>query len=180
VGYALKPTETSDYSVGLTFLVRNKIEYYLIDVFRKRLNFSDLCDAVHEQARAHNPNVILIEEHAAGIPLIDECKRRGMSAVIGRRPTKDKRTRMDGETPKLVAGCLVLPKSAPWLDDFRLEYVAFPAGKHDDQIDGLSQFFNWRTEFEPRSAFIFEFWHDDRAWGGAAPSGDEMLWFLRR
>jgi predicted phage terminase large subunit-like protein len=177
---ALKPTETSDYSVGLTFLVRNKTEYYLIDVLRKRLNFSDLCDAVHAQAREHIPNAILIEEHAAGIPLIDECKRRGMSAVIGRRPTKEKRTRMDGETPKLVSGCLVLPKSSPWLDDFMFEYVAFPAGKHDDQIDALSQFLNWRTEFEPRSVFNFEFWHDDRTWGGAAPSGDEMLWFLGR
>jgi hypothetical protein len=28
--------------------------------------------------------------------------------------------------------------------------------------------------------FDFEFWHDDRAWSGGAPSSDELLWFLRR
>jgi hypothetical protein len=30
------------------------------------------------------------------------------------------------------------------------------------------------------SVFNFEFWHDDRAWSGGAPSSDELLWFLRR
>jgi hypothetical protein len=103
-----------------------------------------------------------------------------MAGVIGSRPTKDKRTRMDGETPKLVSGCLVLPKAAPWFDDFMVEYLAFPGGKHDDQIDALSQFLNWRTEFEPASAFNFEFWHDNRPWGGGPPSSDEMLWFFGR
>jgi len=28
--------------------------------------------------------------------------------------------------------------------------------------------------------FNFEFWHDDPAWSGGAPSSDEMLWFLGR
>ena len=27
--------------------------------------------------------------------------------------------------------------------------------------------------------FDFEFWVDDRAWDGAAPSSDELLWFLK-
>jgi hypothetical protein len=27
--------------------------------------------------------------------------------------------------------------------------------------------------------FNFEFWRDDRAWNGGAPSGDDVLWFLR-
>ena len=178
---ALKPTATSDYSVGLTFAVRNKNEYYLIDIFRKRVNFPDLCNAVEAQSKKYTPNAILIEEHAAGTPLIDECKlRRGMSGIIGVRPTKDKRARMDGETPKLVSGCLILPKSAPWLDDFHVEYLAFPVGKHDDQIDALSQFLNWRTEKEARSTFSFEFWQDDRAWTDGAPSVDGMLGWLRR
>jgi hypothetical protein len=28
--------------------------------------------------------------------------------------------------------------------------------------------------------FDFEFWHDDRAWNGGAPSSDHLLWFVRR
>ena len=184
---ALKATATSNYSVGLTFLVRNTNEYYLIDVFRKKLNFPDLCMAVEAQAKQHTPNAILIEEHASGTPLIDECKlRKRMSNIIGWRPTTDKRTRMNGETPKLEAGSLTLPKSAPWLDDFLVEYLAFPSAKYDDQMDALSQFLNWRTTAETRTTFSFDFGHEDPApQAGYVPgfgtlSAEEMLWLLRR
>lgn len=33
-----------------------------------------------------------------------------------------------------------LPKHAPWLETFEKELIAFPNGKHDDQVDSLSQF----------------------------------------
>jgi predicted phage terminase large subunit-like protein len=177
---ALKPSETCDYSVGLMFLVRNKVEYYLIDVVRKRLNFTDLCNEVEVQATKHSPTAILIEEQGAGTPLIAEMKKRGLSTVIGRRPTKDKRTRMDGQTPKLQAGCLILPKAASWLDEFLTEYLAFPGGKFDDQIDALSQFLDYRTEVEARTTFDFDFGHDDQAFGGGVPSAEDMLYRLRR
>jgi phage terminase large subunit-like protein len=32
-----------------------------------------------------------------------------------------------------------LPKEAPWLADFEAEIFAFPNGRHDDQVDALSQ-----------------------------------------
>ena len=174
---ALKVTTTSDYSVCLTFLVRNNNEYYLIDVFRKRLNFPDLCSAVDAQAKKHRPNAILVEEQASGTPLIDECRiRKGMSNIIGWKPKVDKRTRMNGETPKLESGCLVLPKSAPWLEEFLMEYLAFPNGRYDDQIDALSQFLNWRTTAERRSTFNFDFGHDDHGSVVSAPSAEEVSW----
>ncbi len=33
-----------------------------------------------------------------------------------------------------------LPKKAPWLSTFESEVSAFPNGKHDDQVDSLTQF----------------------------------------
>ncbi len=183
---AQKVTANSDFSVGITFLVRNNNEYYLIDAFRKKLNFPDLCSAVENQARKHIPSAILIEEHASGTPLIDECKRKGMTNIIGRRPMTEKKTRMNGETPKLEAGSLILPRAAPWLDEFLLEYLAFPNGKHDDQIDALSQFLNWRTEAESKTILSWDFGCSnapaDTAYvaGLAAPSPEEMLGILRR
>jgi hypothetical protein len=93
---------------------------------------------------------------------------------------------MYGETAKLEAGSLILPKSAPWLDEFLLEYVAFPGGKHDDQMDALSQFLNGRTTAETRGQFSCD-WGDDYRNGGSdgaaglrAPSPEEMLWRLGR
>ena len=36
-----------------------------------------------------------------------------------------------------------LPREARWLDTFMLELLAFPNGRHDDQVDSVSQFLNW-------------------------------------
>ena len=37
------------------------------------------------------------------------------------------------------------PAAAPWLDEFRSEMLRFPQGRHDDQVDSLSQFLAWAT-----------------------------------
>lgn len=93
---------------------------------------------------------------------------------------------MNGETPKLEAGSLILPKTAPWLDDWLVEYLAFPNAKYDDQMDALSQFLNWRTTAETRTTFSFDFGQEDHAPqsghgpGFGASSAEEMLWLLRR
>src|SRR5712671_5651094 len=183
---AVKVTATSDYSVCLTFLVRNKIEYYVIDVWRKKVEFPDLCSAVLSQVTKHPPNAILIEDHASGSPLIAQCKRIGVTDIIGRRATADKKTRMSGETVKLQSGSLILPRSAPWLDEFLLEYTAFPGAKHDDQMDALSQFLNWRTTAEACMQFSCDWGNDfeksDSVYAAVlgAPSPEEMLSYFRR
>jgi predicted phage terminase large subunit-like protein len=182
---AVKVKATSDYSVCLTFLVRNSNEYYLLDVWRRKVEFPELCAAVTSLTAQYRPNAILIEEQANGSPLIDQCRRNGLTGIIGRRPVVDKKTRMNGETAKLEAGSLILRRSAPWLDDFLLEYVAFPGGTHDDQIDALSQFLNWRTTAEAQTSFSCD-WGDGGEYSGSsgwsglgAPSPEEFLWWRR-
>ena len=54
-------------------------------------------------------------------------------------PEKDKVARMETEAAYIEAGHVHLPRQAPWLGDFKNEVLAFPAGKHDDQVDSLSQ-----------------------------------------
>jgi predicted phage terminase large subunit-like protein len=157
-------------------------EYYLIDIWRKKVEFPELCSAVATLAAKFRPTAILIEDHSSGTSLIAQCKRQGMTGIIGRRATLDTRTRMNGETAKVQGGSLILPRSAPWLDEFLMEYFAFPGGKNDDQIDALSQFLNWRTEAEARLEFGFDFGHDDADIYAArltAPSGEEMLSLVR-
>jgi hypothetical protein len=42
-------------------------------------------------------------------------------------------------------GRVWMPTSAPWLETLIKELQAFPQGKHDDQVDSISQIlFNWR------------------------------------
>ena len=42
-----------------------------------------------------------------------------------------------------ATGFAKLPREASWMDEFRHELVSFPGGRHDDQVDSVSQFLNW-------------------------------------
>ena len=53
--------------------------------------------------------------------------------------------RMNAQSARIEAGSVFLPHKAPWLDTFLQEVLAFPASRHTDQIDALSQAFNRRT-----------------------------------
>jgi predicted phage terminase large subunit-like protein len=67
----------------------------------------------------------------------------GMPHPIGQKPNGSKADRMVAHSAKIEAGHVHLPREADWLDSFLLELLAFPHGKHDDQVDSVSQFFMW-------------------------------------
>jgi predicted phage terminase large subunit-like protein len=50
---------------------------------------------------------------------------------------------MSAQSFKIEAGQVVLPKKALWLDELHSEILQSPHGRHDDQVDSLSQFLNW-------------------------------------
>jgi predicted phage terminase large subunit-like protein len=52
---------------------------------------------------------------------------------------------MVAQSAKIEAGHVLLPQEAAWLDAFLLELLAFPNGRHDDQVDSVSQFLNWSS-----------------------------------
>ena len=66
-----------------------------------------------------------------------------MTRPIGQKPKGSKAERMAGQSAKIEAGHVYLPRNADWLDTFMLELLAFPNGRHDDQVDSVSQFLNW-------------------------------------
>ena len=173
---ALKASSSSDYSVCLTFQIRNKNEYHLIHVFREQLEFPDLVKQVITLAQRFTAKAVLIEDHASGTSLIQTVRRSGLQGVIPIKVEGDKATRMMAATPKLEAGSLILPRDAPWLDCFLAEYLAFPFGKHDDLVDALSQFLNYRQNKED-NVFEFDFGHNEPP---GSPDAEMLLWALRR
>ena len=181
VDTAAKATATSNYSAMLVFLVRNNNEFYQIDVVRKKLEFPDLLASIEALITKYKPNAVLIEDHSSGTGLCQQLQKNGVAGVIPIRPVNDKATRMFTETTKLQAGNLILPKVAPWIDDFMVEYLSFPNGKHDDEIDGLSQFLNWQGNRPAPSTFAYEF-IDVRDHGGyatvlGAPAAEDILYW---
>lgn len=137
-----KVGESNDFSVCTTWLMRGK-NYYLLDVFRKRLEYPDLRRAILSQAATHTATTVLIEDAGTGAPLIQELRREGRLRPIAIRPERDKVVRLEAQSAVIEAGYVLLPAKAPWLDEFRAEILAFPHGRYDDQVDSVSQFLAW-------------------------------------
>lgn len=150
---ASKAGEAHDYSVCTTWY-EYKRGYYLVDIFRERLEFPDLRRAIISQATKYNPNAILIEDKGSGIHLIQDLQQETKLPVLAYEPQGDKLTRMMGQTPKIECGRVLIPDTAPWESDFEAEIIKFPNGKHDDQIDSMSQALDWMGR--PIQVFGFE------------------------
>jgi len=134
---ANKQGEENDYSVCTTWLVHDN-RYYLIDVLRGRFDFPTLRRKVSEQAKLHKASQSLIEDAGFGTALIQELKTADFS-VIAVKPEYDKKIRMAIQAAKFENGQVFFPKEAPWLRDLEDELFAFPSGRHDDQVDSISQ-----------------------------------------
>lgn len=139
---ASKNTEFADYSVCTTWAIID-YNYYLLDIYRAQLNFPQLRDAVIRQAEKWQPHEIWIEDAAAGMHLIPDLRLErpiGMPVPIPVTPEKDKVTRLHAVSAIVEQGRVFLPTQAPWLEPLRIELIQFPHGKHDDQVDSISQF----------------------------------------
>jgi predicted phage terminase large subunit-like protein len=134
---ANKQGEENDYSVCTTWVVHEK-KYYLKDLLRGRFDFPTLKRRVSEQAKLHKASQVLIEDAGFGTALIQEFKTADFS-VVAVKPEHDKKIRMAIRAAKFENGQVLFPKEAPWLAELESELFAFPNGRHDDQVDSISQ-----------------------------------------
>jgi predicted phage terminase large subunit-like protein len=86
--------------------------------------------------------------------LIQELKRNGIHP-LPIKPKGDKVIRMNAHTARIEAGLIHLPRRAPWVEEFRKEIMSFPAGKHDDQIDALSQALDRAFSPKPKPTVVY-------------------------
>jgi predicted phage terminase large subunit-like protein len=135
---------TSDYSACTTWGFREG-QWWLLNVYRSRLDFGDLKQQVLLMMGHYRADIVIIESAATGKPLLRELHRqdRLRDKVRAYFPRFDKEVRLNSQVARLETGDFLLPREAPWLDDFRKECLAFPNGKHDDQVDSLAQFLDW-------------------------------------
>ena len=148
----MSSNQLADFSVCVVLLVRGET-VYVLDVIRERLEYPDLKRAVLSNYRHWRQMVpvcsLLIEKKGAGLSLIQDLRREDLYA-IGVDPDGDKIMRMAAQTAPIEAGAVHLPLHAPWLDEFKKEVLSFPKGKHDDQIDALSQ--GLQRAFAPKAS----------------------------
>jgi len=135
---AAKDGLNSDYSVCTTWYVRDK-NFHLVDLVRGRFEYPQLKRTAMALAERYKPTAILIEDASAGISLAQEMRAMGQFRVTPVPVEHDKVTRLYTQTAKFEAGLVHFPKNAPYMADLLAELLAFPHGKHDDQVDSITQ-----------------------------------------
>ena len=143
---ANKDTELANFSVCTTWGVKDR-SLYLLDVFRRKMDFPELKRAISEMAKLHDAKVVLIEDKASGTSLIQELRADNFStAQPAPKLEGDKVMRLHAQTAKIEGGFVQFPKEAPWLDTYLRELLSFPNAKNDDQVDSTMFALAWISE----------------------------------
>ena len=138
---AFKESQENDFSVCETWI--EMIDgYYLVNLFRDRLEFPDLKKKAIELFDTEKPDQVWIEDKASGISLIQELKRNTSIPLKEIKAVKDKVEYVNASAPVIESGRVRLPFEAPWVTEFLDECEDFPNGEFDDQVDAMCKFIN--------------------------------------
>jgi predicted phage terminase large subunit-like protein len=115
--------------------------FWLQDVWREQVGFPDLKRQVKMQYAIHKPDLIIIEDKASGISLIQELQLGQNLPLFGFDPgTASKIVRLLEATPMIEGGLVHIKAGEPWTDSFIDECAdAGPAAEYMDQVDAMSQ-----------------------------------------
>lgn len=133
---AFKKGDTNDYSVCCTFGVYEN-KYYLIDIWRKKVEYPELCRYFVSLTEKYEPHQIIVEDTAAGISLIQEYRNKIKYPIKPIKVKNSKIERANIVSPIIEAGKVYILEKAAWLIDFIDETTAFPNGAHDDIVDAI-------------------------------------------
>ena len=141
---AFSKKESADYSAITTWGVFDPDDgtgkgLILLDAKKDRWNFPELKAEAMEQYKYWEPEMVLIEAKASGLPLTHELQKMGIP-VINYTPSRgnDKHSRVNSVAPLFESGAIWAPKK-DFADDVIEECAAFPFGDHDDYVDSTTQ-----------------------------------------
>ena len=140
--------EHNDYSVG-TVWGSFGCDYYLLDVVRARWETPDLRREIIALSAHWEADATVIEDTELGRALLHDLRRTEAIRPVLQRPRYDKEARLLAQSARFEAGQVHLPRDASWLAAYMDELLAFPNGRHDDQVDSTSQALNWLTARVP-------------------------------
>jgi predicted phage terminase large subunit-like protein len=142
---AFMKKESSDYSAITTWGVfhlnqDSGPQLILLDAIKERLEFPELRRRAYEQYQYWDPDTVLVEAKASGLPLTYELRKMGIP-VINFTPSKgnDKHTRVNAVAPLFESGCIWAPTDQQFAQEVIEECAAFPYGDHDDLVDSMTQ-----------------------------------------
>ena len=100
---------------------------------------------------------VIVERSSNGLALVQQLHKEGPFRPVPWPPRgmRQKAERLPAQTGQVEEGRVWLPAQLEGLDTFLSELRAFPSGRHDDQVDSLTQmlkwsFWRWRRLHEER------------------------------
>ena len=142
---AFSKKETADYSAITTWGVfmpkeDGKPNVILLDAKRGRWEFPELKKKAQGEYKYWEPEVVLVEAKASGMPLTHELQKAGIP-VINFTPSRgnDKHSRVNSVAPLFESGAVWAPRDKRWAEEVIEECAAFPFGDHDDYVDSMTQ-----------------------------------------
>lgn len=144
VDTAIKASDRANFTAITIWAESKSGKHYLIEVYRRRLEFNTMVDLIDKAARDHNVSAILVEDKGSGTQYIQTQQNKSFAPIISISvQNQTKEFRFDAITPMFVTGRVLLPNSGLWLPDYEKELLEFPASKYDDQVDSTSQYLSW-------------------------------------
>ena len=144
---AYSKKETADFSAITTWGVfqpspDDPDSLILLDAKKGRWDFPELKRKAMEFYKFWNPDCVLIEAKASGLPLTQELRRTGIPVVNyspgGRNKSTDKVSRANSVSPVFEAGMVWAPDQT-WAEEVVEEMAEFPFGENDDLTDSAVQ-----------------------------------------
>ena len=141
---AFSKKETADYSAITTWGVfshpnKGNPQIILLDAEKGRWEFTELKKRAMEKYKYWEPETVIVEAKASGLPLTDELRSSGIP-VVNFTPSRgnDKHVRVNSVAPMFESGQVWAPDER-WAQDVIEECAAFPFGDHDDYVDSTTQ-----------------------------------------
>ena len=142
---AFSKRETADYSAITTWGVFYPNEggsgpnLILLDSKKGRWEFPELKSIALEEYQFWDPDTVIVEAKASGMPLTHELRNMGIP-VVNFTPSRgnDKVTRVHSVSPLFEAGMVWAPDTT-FAEELIEEVAAFPNGEHDDLVDSMTQ-----------------------------------------
>jgi predicted phage terminase large subunit-like protein len=131
-------SQSADYSVGTVWGAKG-LDFYLLDLVRGRFEVPELRREVLRLSRHWGVDQTVIEDSDIGRAITQDLRRAGEYRAILKKPRFDKEARCLAQSARFEAGQVHVPQEAPWLASWIAELLAFPNGRHDDQVDSTSQ-----------------------------------------
>jgi len=187
---AFKDLATSDYVVGQVWGA-SKADRFLLDQCRGHMDMPATKEAVQHLSRKWPTAAAKLVEDKANGPAVIQELRHDLAGLIEVHPEGGKIARAHAVAPQAESGNIYLPHPAiaPWVETFIEEAASFPHGRHDDQVDAMTQALNRLRSNKgifsvPESQIIVNPFDTSAAWPRAfalvvTPAAVAALWGAR-